>query len=290
LTTLELRPLMKVIRSISKLRESLSFKETSNNKIGLVPTMGALHNGHLELVKRSIKECDITIVSIFVNPSQFNSLDDLEKYPKTLDKDLDLLSSISCDIVFAPAVGEMYDGTPEPVINFGEIESFLEGKHRSDHFQGVGQIVSKFFKIIEPTHTFFGQKDLQQFHIVKSLILNYGFPIELICVPTVREKSGLAMSSRNERLSKTEREKAALIYESLQVSKKELLNGVQIAVVKRKISDLFKNQIEMELEYFEMVDTTNFSVSSEVKKYQTAICIAVNIGDVRLIDNILLIS
>ena len=193
---------MKLISTIIELKENLSPLYVSNEVIGLVPTMGALHQGHLSLVDKSIEMCDHTIVTIFVNPTQFNNNSDLAKYPKTLDKDLELLSSKGCDIVFAPSNEEMYPSDQVySHVNLGSMESILEGEHRPGHFQGVGIIVSKFFKIVQPTYAFFGQKDLQQYYIVKNLIRSEKLSVKLIQVPTIREASGLAMSSRNVRLS-----------------------------------------------------------------------------------------
>lgn len=281
---------MKVISTTKELKKFLPSQLDSNTTIGLVPTMGALHQGHIKLVEKSTELCDLTVVSIFVNPAQFNNLDDLAKYPKALDKDLHLLKPTDCDVVFTPSVAEMYSGGQEIKLDFGSIEFVLEGKHRPGHFQGVGLIVSKFFKIVQPTHAFFGQKDLQQYHIVQRLIEAYGFLVNLIQVPIIRENNGLAMSSRNSRLSHEEKEDASVIYGSLQKSKEQLLKGEKIDTVKQRVSSIFKDQKGMALEYFEMVETRNFSSVSTLDHDEVALCIAVNVSDVRLIDNILLFS
>jgi pantoate--beta-alanine ligase len=282
---------LKLISTIKEIKETLSPSHLSNDSIGLVPTMGALHQGHLSLVEKSLEMCDYTVVTIFVNPTQFNNTSDLAKYPKTLGNDLKLLKSQGCDIVFTPSIKEMYpkaDGISK--LDLGPVESILEGEHRPGHFQGVGTIVTKFFEVVQPTHTFFGQKDLQQYYVIKNLIHSQNLGVKLIQVPITRESSGLAMSSRNARLNVNERIKAGLIFQSLQDSKNELLNGVDIDAVKKQIIALYNEQDGMDLEYFELVETENFSKVTTLKYEELALCIAVNVGDVRLIDNFLIIS
>jgi pantoate--beta-alanine ligase len=282
---------MKHISTIKELQETLSPMHVSKDSIGLVPTMGALHQGHLSLVEKSLESCDYTVVSVFINPTQFNNSADLDKYPKTLDKDLELLKAQGCDVVFTPSVEEMYPDKPATFkLNFGPLESILEGEHRPGHFQGVGIVVNKFFEIVNPTHAFFGQKDLQQYFIIKNIILSQNLPVELIQVPITRETSGLAMSSRNERLNPNERINAAIIFQSLQKSKDDLLNGMAFNEVKKGTTTLFKEQEGMHLEYFELIDTENFSKATTLNHGEMALCIAVNVGDVRLIDNLLIFS
>ena len=282
---------MKLISTIKELKEILSPIHSSTAITGLVPTMGALHEGHLSLVEKSIELCDFTVVTIFVNPTQFNNTSDLEKYPKTLTNDLELLQTTGCDIVFTPAVEEMYPNEDEiQKLDLGPIETILEGEHRPGHFQGVGIIVSKLFKIVEPSNAFFGQKDLQQFYIVKNLIHSQRLEVNLIQVPIIREPSGLAMSSRNSRLNPNERANAAVIFQSLKNSKNDLLNGSTFDEVKQRISTFFNEQSGMDLEYFELVETQNFSKVSTLNYDELALCIAVNVGEVRLIDNLLIFS
>ncbi len=281
---------MKTFLTIEDLTKELNLVKASEKTSGLVPTMGALHQGHLSLVKQSRSECDVTIVSIFVNPTQFNNPDDLKKYPKTLDQDLELLESNGCDLVFVPSVKEMYPTKPELNISFGAIENALEGEHRPGHFEGVGMIISRLFTIIEPTKAYFGQKDIQQFYIIKKLIDEMGIHVDLRRAPIVRESNGLAMSSRNERLSAQERAQAAVIYQSLEQAKQKIVSGVKFPSVQQETERIFEGQSGMDLEYFEMVETKEFSSVTDFKNKEIALCIAVNVGEVRLIDNILIFS
>lgn len=280
---------MRVIKTIIELRAELAKHRLKGSKIGLVPTMGALHSGHLSLVDASKKECEITVVSIFVNPAQFNNLEDLENYPKTLNEDIQLLEAQDCDILFLPSVQEIYPNQHDISISFGDLETNLEGSFRPGHFQGVGLVVSKLFNICQPDSAFFGQKDLQQFFIIKKLIDQLSFPIDLKMVQTSREENGLAMSSRNLRLSESERSEAAIIYRSLLTAKELLLNGQDIQNVIRIAKELFAANGRLQLEYFEIVETDNFESIKEVTNpKRTALCVAGFIGNVRLIDNLLL--
>lgn len=281
---------MKVFNTIQDLRAYLSdFR--NNSKIGLVPTMGALHQGHISLVNESKKQADITVTTIFVNPTQFNNPEDLEKYPRTLKGDLEKLQAANCDVVFAPETKEVYPNKPEVSINLGAITKELEGKFRPGHFDGVGLVVSKLFHIVQPDLAFFGQKDLQQFFVIKKLVDELNFPLQLQMVPTERELNGLAMSSRNMRLSETEKEEASLLYKSLKEAQKSLLSSPSTLTVKATIEELFKKSERLSLEYFEVVNTSDFKPLQVVtEKEKTALCIAAEIGGVRLIDNLLLIS
>ncbi|NVJ48239.1 MAG: pantoate--beta-alanine ligase [Cytophagia bacterium] len=281
---------MKVFNTIQDLRAYLSdFR--NNSKIGLVPTMGALHQGHISLVNESKKQADITVTTIFVNPTQFNNPEDLEKYPRTLKGDLEKLQAANCDVVFAPETKEVYPNKPEVSINLGAITKELEGKFRPGHFDGVGLVVSKLFHIVQPDLAFFGQKDLQQFFVIKKLVDELNFPLQLQMVPTERELNGLAMSSRNMRLSETEKEEAGLLYKSLKEAQKGLLSSPSTLTVKATIEELFKKSERLSLEYFEVVNTSDFKPLQVVtEKEKTALCIAAEIGGVRLIDNLLLIS
>lgn len=281
---------MKVFNTIQDLRAYLSdFR--NNLKIGLVPTMGALHQGHISLVNESKKQADITVATIFVNPTQFNNPEDLEKYPRTLKGDLEKLQAANCDVVFAPETKEVYPNKPEVSINLGAITKELEGKFRPGHFDGVGLVVSKLFHIVQPDLAFFGQKDLQQFFVIKKLVDELNFPLQLQMVPTERELNGLAMSSRNMRLSETEKEEASLLYKSLKEAQKSLLSSPSTLTVKATIEELFKKSKRLSLEYFEVVNTSDFKPLQVVtEKEKTALCIAAEIGGVRLIDNLLLIS
>lgn len=255
--------------------------------IGLVPTMGALHQGHLDLVAQCIEKSDISVVSIFVNPTQFNNLEDFEKYPQTLSEDLELLQDAGVDYVFAPTVETMYPSPTQLQFDFGELETILEGAFRPGHFNGVGVVISKLFHIIQPDLAFFGQKDLQQVAIIRRLVQDLSFPIELQLVPTRRESDGLAMSSRNRRLNSDERSKALILHDSLVFAKKELESGRDWFTVQKSISQKFENTAGCQLEYFELVETDKFKVFSQFEPQEkTSICVAAYIGDVRLIDNL----
>lgn len=254
--------------------------------------MGALHQGHLSLVSMSIEAGNLSITSIFVNPTQFNNHEDLEKYPRDLEQDLKLLESAGCHAVFAPSAKEMYPFPSTISINFGSLENELEGRFRKGHFAGVGLVVSKLFNIVQPDHAYFGQKDLQQFYIIQSLVQQLSFPLALHMAPIIREPHGLAMSSRNERLSVEDRKAAALIYQSLEQARTELLTSDKsIEITKRGIAELFKTSDRLVLEYFEVINTDDFKPLDKIRnKATTALCIAAEIGQVRLIDNLLIIS
>lgn len=249
--------------------------------------MGALHKGHLSLVSSSKSSSDITVVSIFVNPTQFNNPVDLDKYPRTLERDLELLEKAGVDYVFVPEVKEMYPQQTELKFDFGPLETTMEGQFRSGHFNGVGIIVSKLFHIIHPSHVYFGQKDLQQVAIVKKLVRDLSFDMKVIVVPTKREEDGLAMSSRNSLLSRNERNLAPIIYRSLSLAKDELLRGVKWFEVKKQIEDLYHAEPDIRLEYFELVKSDSMEIVSALDKQGSySICTASYIGEVRLIDNL----
>jgi len=281
---------MKVCYTIQDLREHLaSVRNTS--KIGFVPTMGALHQGHISLVQDSKMKADITVASIFVNPAQFNNSEDLEKYPRTLESDLAKLNSAGCDFVFVPEASEMYPTIPDIRIDLGTITSELEGKFRPGHFNGVGLVVSKLFNIVQPHFSFFGQKDLQQFYVIKKLVDELNYSLELVMVATQRETNGLAMSSRNMRLSDSDKQEASLLYKALKEGQKRLLSTSDVTETKTLVKELIGTSDRLQLEYFEVVQTTDFKPLELVQiKEKTALCIAAEIGGVRLIDNLLLIS
>lgn len=263
----------------------------SNESIGLVPTMGALHNGHLSLIRKSKLNSDITVVSIFVNPSQFNNISDLENYPRTLEKDLLLLEEAGVDYVFVPDEKEMYPENVSLKFDFSELETSLEGAFRPGHFNGVGIIVCKLFHIVHPCHVFFGQKDLQQVAVIKRLISDLSFDVKIYVVPTLRESDGLAMSSRNALLSEEERKAAVLLYETLSLAKDELLGGVNWFDVKEKITQRFRAQPLAKLEYFELVKSDTMEAISDLSKEDScSVCTAAYIGKIRLIDNMTVIQ
>lgn len=259
----------------------------SGKTIGFVPTMGALHEGHLDLVKKSKKECDITVTSIFVNPTQFNNPEDFAKYPITLEPDLKQLEAEGTDFVFLPDTSTIYPEKPVLTLNFGELENVLEGEFRPGHFNGVGIVVSKLFHIIKPDKAFFGQKDLQQVAVIKRLVRDLSFNLELVVVPTRREIDGLAMSSRNLRLNPAERTQALILYWSLTKAKDELLAGKPWLDVRNQIRQDFKETSLARLEYFELVHPEHFTRFEAFEPDQkSSICVAAYLGSVRLIDNL----
>jgi len=280
---------MKVINLKSELFPILQQERSKGREIGLVPTMGALHRGHLSLVKASEMEADITVCSIFVNPTQFNNKEDLLKYPKTFDEDLGKLKRAGCDIVYAPPVKDLYENESDRITdyNFGEFELILEGKYRPGHFGGVALVVSKLFNIISPDFTYFGQKDLQQFHLIRQLIRDLSYNIQIRCVPTVREKDGLAMSSRNLRIPEEQRSKATTFYKCLITGREMLMNGETMSSVKNKVEEVFAGSPDLKLEYFELIDTRNFKIIDQIKnENETSLCIAGYLNNIRLIDNV----
>ena len=271
------------IKLIQEKIESLK-KDTS---IGFVPTMGALHKGHLALVEQAKKENDIVVVSIFVNPTQFNNQSDLINYPKPLENDLGLLKSAHCDIVFIPSIDEIYKNnvTSEP-FNFGGLELVMEGKFRKGHFEGVGTIVKRLFEIVKPTKAYFGEKDFQQLQIIKKMTSQFNFGIEIIPCPIYRELDGLAMSSRNLRLAKSQRQVVPFIYQTL-VTVKDKFGTFNAEEITKWVENQFKKQPLLKLEYFQIADEETLhpiTIKSSQKKYRAFI--AVFVGEVRLIDNI----
>lgn len=278
---------MQVFHTGAEWQKNWLYSIQSEKTIGLVPTMGALHKGHLDLVKKCKTECDITVVSIFVNPTQFNNPEDFAKYPITLEADLKKLEVIGTDFVFLPNVSAIYPEKTGLTFNFGELEHVLEGEFRPGHFNGVGIIVSKLFHIIKPAKAFFGQKDLQQVAVINRLIRDLSFDVELVIVQTRREIDGLAMSSRNLRLNPEERALALILYSSLKKAKDELLGGKSWLKVSKQIRLDFEAKPLAKLEYFDLVHPENFTRFKNFDSGQkSSICVAAYIGNVRLIDNL----
>ncbi|WP_395046417.1 pantoate--beta-alanine ligase [Flavobacterium sp.] len=257
-------------------------------KIGFIPTMGALHKGHLSLMNESLKNNDYTVVSIFVNPTQFNNPDDLKKYPRTLESDVEKIKSLNPKIiVYAPTVEDIYEGkTVSKSFDYDGLEFQMEGKHRPGHFDGVGTIVKKLFEIINPTNAYFGEKDFQQLAIVRKLVQKNRIAVNIVGCEIFREANKLAMSSRNERLSADERAKAAIIYKTLEEAKK-LFGTKTVNEITNWAVKTFKNQSMFELEYFEIADEQTLLTckrKSKNKNYRAFIAVFVN--NIRLIDNI----
>lgn len=271
------------IKSVQRKISSLKKGTT----IGFVPTMGALHKGHLSLVEQARKENDIVIVSIFVNPTQFDKQEDLVNYPKTIDTDLSLLNSAYCDIVFAPSAEEIYaKNIQSQSFNFDGLEHQMEGKFRDGHFDGVGTIVKRLFEIVNPTKAYFGEKDFQQLQIIKNMVKNNRIPVKVVGCDIFREADGLAMSSRNARLTKEHRDAAPFIYKTLKQAKTKFGTESAIKVIEW-VENEFKNHPLLNLEYFEIANEESLQPIKEknnTQKYRAFI--AVFAGKIRLIDNI----
>ena len=280
---------MEIFEDIVKIREFLDLKHKQGLSIGLVPTMGALHEGHLSLVRSSVQENVLTVCSVYVNPTQFNNPEDLKKYPKTREQDLRKLSETGCDVVWLPKDKEMYPDSAKITFNFGALEENMEGRFRKGHFNGVALVVAKLFNIIRPSVAYFGQKDLQQFVIIEQLARELRFDLNLKCLPTVREPDGLAMSSRNLRLNTEQRERAVIIYKALLAAKEALNKGETVGQATEQVNSLFNSQKEVALEYFEVVHKDNLEPVRDLKApKKVALCIAGQVGKVRLIDNMFL--
>lgn len=277
---------MQVVNSISQLKVILNGYRDQSRSIGFVPTMGALHNGHLSLVSFSNRENDVTVVSIFVNPTQFNDKNDLKNYPRTLEADLALLDQNEVDIVFTPSEAEMYPEPDSRVFDFGNVDKVMEGAHRPGHFNGVAQIVSKLFAAVEPDKAYFGDKDFQQVAVIKQLVKQLELPVKIVPCAIVREPDGLAMSSRNVLLLPNQRKEATLISKTLFESQK-LADSYDVENLKTWVIDTINKNSELKVEYFEIVDDVNLMpVKSWDEMTEKVGCIAVKVGNIRLIDNI----
>ncbi|OMQ12511.1 pantoate--beta-alanine ligase [[Flexibacter] sp. ATCC 35103] len=262
--------------------------KTTNSTIGFVPTMGALHQGHLALMQRSIKENDDTVVSIFVNPTQFNNPEDLEKYPRTLEEDVKKMRNLSDKIIlYAPTVDDIYEGhTISQSFDFDGLENQMEGKFRPGHFNGVGTIVKRLFEIVTPTNAYFGEKDFQQLQIVKKMVEKTQLPVNVIGCPIFREDNQLAMSSRNERLTPEERKEAAIIYKTLTEAKEIFKNASPEETIKF-VENSFKDNERFDLEYFVIADeSTLLPIDHKSKDKNYRAFIAVFVNSIRLIDTI----
>ena len=278
---------MKILKTKSELQTEIAQLKSAGKTIGFVPTMGALHAGHIALAIRCTAENDCCIASIFVNPTQFNNPADLEKYPRNLENDAKLLQEAGCALIFAPETDEMYD---ENEINtafefdFGGLDRVMEGKFRPRHFNGVVQVVSKLFDLVQPDKAYFGEKDFQQLAVIRRMVKVLKYPVEIVDCPTLREPSGLAMSSRNERLSEEERKKASKISEILFESRNFAPAKPPSEIIEWVTTEIGKEKA-LKLEYFDIVDASTLQ-SIENWNDNCIGCIAVFCGDVRLIDNI----
>jgi pantoate--beta-alanine ligase len=277
---------MKIIHTIKDLQMELLPFRSGGKKIGLVPTMGALHHGHASLVNRSVSDNDITVVSIFVNPTQFNDKSDLEKYPRTFDSDSRLLEACGATYAFVPAVLEMYPEPDTRHFDFAPLDTVMEGQFRPGHFNGVCQIVSKLFDAVKPTRAYFGEKDFQQLAIIREMVRRMNLSLEIVGCPIVREEDGLALSSRNARLSVRERDNALMISKTLFESRAFAKTHTVMETV-LFVQDSIHNAPGLRLEYFELVDGDTLQPISQWSDTEYAVgCITVFCGEVRLIDNI----
>ena len=277
---------MEITKTIRELKRFLAKERQSGKRVGFVPTMGALHDGHLSLVKHCMEADEVCVVSIFVNPTQFNDKQDLAVYPRTLGKDCLLLKSMGCDFVFAPSDKEMYPEPDTRVFDFGTVSQVMEGASRPGHFNGVAQIVSKLFNIVEPDSAYFGEKDFQQVAVIREMVRQLHLPVRIVSCPTLRDADGLALSSRNVRLSAEQRQIAPVIAATLQescnfVSKKSVQEVIDLVV------DTLNNIPVLRVEYFEIVDGQSLQPIRVWDESTEPIgCIAVFCGDIRLIDNV----
>jgi len=287
---------MQIFNKIKDIQKALTDYRFNGKTVGFVPTMGALHKGHISLIEKAKSDNDITVCSIFVNPTQFNDKNDLAKYPRPIEEDKKILAEAGCQVLFAPSAEEIYPGKDmtadsrqlTETIQLGILDKIMEGKHRPGHFNGVMQIVSKLFDIVMPEKAYFGQKDFQQLAIIKSMVHQLNLPVKIVACPIVRENDGLAMSSRNKLLSEEERKVAPLIYRTL-INMKKLSSNHALEELKKFVAaELSKCEL-IHLDYFEIVDVNTLNIPehfSEVK--ESVACIAVKLGNIRLIDNIFL--
>lgn len=277
---------MIVIKNISEVKSILSNLRTKGISIGFVPTMGALHQGHISLVEKAIRENDIVVVSIFVNPTQFNDKTDLKNYPRTPEKDIALIEKAGVHYVFMPSEQEIYPESDTRVFDFGNLGKVMEGAHRPGHFNGVAQVVSKLFDSVEPHRAYFGQKDFQQLAIIREMVKMLNLNVEIVPCPIIRENDGLAMSSRNLLLEPEIRQSAPLIYKTLS----EARNKVGVLSVKELISWVegnINNDSNLSVEYFSLSDSTTLQPVNDWNDSNSIVgCIAVRAGKIRLIDNV----
>ena len=278
---------MEVFKTKSALKAYLKPLKASGKKIALVPTMGALHNGHISLINLAKETADIIICSIFVNPTQFTDPKDLEKYPRPIEHDLSMLEDAGCNGVFMPEVHEMYPGKEEWHINLGKAEFLLEGEFRKGHYQGVTQIVKKLFDAVEPDIAMFGQKDFQQVLMIKNMLKHFNLPIEIITCPIIREDDGLAMSSRNIHLTSGDRQNALVLSRSLSFVETNF-DKYTLAELEEKAKDFYKNINGVELDYFTITNGETLEQAQSKEENSLVALVAAKVGTTRLIDNVII--
>lgn len=278
---------MIIVKTVVALQEQVKEAKQQSKKVGFVPTMGALHAGHLSLVAEAKNTCNYVVTSIFVNPTQFNNLDDLKHYPRTIEKDCEMLELHGVDAVFIPSVEEVYPEEDKRLFDFGALDKVMEGEHRPGHFNGVAQVVSKLFDMVTPDQAFFGEKDFQQLAIIKAMVKQLKLDVEIVPCPIVREEDGLAMSSRNERLTEEHRSVAPLIAQVLLDSKLKS-QKLSVAELKKSVANAIAAEPLLELEYFDIANALTLESSRSWDDEGDKVgCIAVFAGDIRLIDNIM---
>ena len=279
--------IMIIIRTIEELNNIINSELYTKTSIGFVPTMGALHEGHASLISTAKDQNQLVICSIFVNPTQFNKTEDLEKYPRKEMEDISILEEIGCDFLFMPSTEEIYKNYEFAGIDLKELETVMEGKFRQGHFQGVCQIVYRLFDLIKPTRAYFGLKDFQQVAVIKYMTSFFNLPIEIIACPTIREENGLALSSRNLRLSAIEKQEALIIFKTLDFIEKNLDHFESISNLRSKALQIF-NEGKLTLEYLEIVDQSTLTVKNDHSKTNLVACIAAYGNHIRLIDNMII--
>lgn len=280
---------MEIFKQITPLKAYLKELRLAGKSIGLAPTMGALHRGHVALIKAAQTHNQVTVCSVFVNPTQFNNPADLLKYPRTLEKDTQLLKEVRCDVLFSPEIEEVYREKTRLKFDFGDLDTVMEGKFRPGHFNGVGLVVAKLLHIVEPDNAYFGQKDWQQFAVIRLLVEDLSFNIKLHYVPTLREADGLALSSRNLRLNQQQRATATVFYQALRTAQQLLRSGTPLPAVKKSVQKMVDERPGVTLEYFEVADSKNLNLIENVETAnQPILCIAGYVGEIRLIDNLFL--
>ena len=278
---------VQLISTIEELRSRVAVARRSEKTVGLVPTMGALHAGHIRLIDQAVEDCDLVIVTLFVNPTQFNQPDDFERYPRTIEHDLAVSEEHGADILFAPAVEQMYPGLERTFVEVGRLTDHLCGPYRPDHFRGVTTVVAKLLNIAQADRAYFGEKDAQQLAVIKRMAEDLNIPTHIIPVPTVREADGLALSSRNKHLNTEDRKTAVALYQALTAAKEAIAGGEESAAeVLRIAQGQFKNHPRVRVEYFEIVDPAELQPVETIQGPVRA-ATAVWVGETRLIDNML---
>jgi pantoate--beta-alanine ligase len=280
--------MINLIHTIAETQSAIQKQISEGKTIGIVPTMGALHEGHLTLIRQAASENDFVVVSIFVNPIQFNNPEDLEKYPRNLEADIQRLEATGCHLVFAPSAEEMYPEPDHTVFDFGQLDKVMEGKFRPGHFNGVAIVVKRLFEIVAPNKAYFGEKDFQQLAIIKKMVSMLQIPIEIVSCPIVRDPDGLAMSSRNARLTPEERAAATVIHKALSGIKENYSWFIPDGVKQLVMGEIQENHF-FRVEYVDVVDTETLQPFEDWNDAEHAVvCVAAFIGKVRLIDNIVL--